>query len=307
MTLDAFTAPGRFYRGNIHCHSTNSDGVLPPAEVCRRYRMEGYDFISLTDHFVGRFGYPVTDTVPYRTEGFTTIPGVEAHAGAMSNGEIWHILGIGLPPDFEPPNVPDFQPRPDQETGPEIARRMAEAGAFVSITHPDWSQLTLEDARLIDAAHAVEVYNHGCQVEADRGRGHHIADWLLTEGRHVGLIATDDSHFWDPDAFGGWVMVKAEALEPEALLAALKAGHYYASQGPELHGITVEEDHVVVQSSSVTRMILQGGTSRTSHLWGRDLTEGRIPRQKLAGSSYLRVTVIDAEGRAAWSNPFTVT
>ena len=27
---DAFTAPGRFWRGNLHTHSTNSDGVLPP-------------------------------------------------------------------------------------------------------------------------------------------------------------------------------------------------------------------------------------------------------------------------------------
>jgi histidinol phosphatase-like PHP family hydrolase len=37
-------------------HSTRSDGVLPPEEVCRRYRAGGYDFLALTDHFIGRFG-----------------------------------------------------------------------------------------------------------------------------------------------------------------------------------------------------------------------------------------------------------
>ena len=41
QTLSAFTANGRFWRGNLHTHSTRSDGVLAPAEVCRRYRAEG--------------------------------------------------------------------------------------------------------------------------------------------------------------------------------------------------------------------------------------------------------------------------
>ncbi len=56
MTLrdPAFTAPGQFWRGNLHTHSTRSDGILSPEEVCRRYRDEGYDFLALTDHFVGQ-------------------------------------------------------------------------------------------------------------------------------------------------------------------------------------------------------------------------------------------------------------
>ena len=29
-SLPAFTAPGRFWRGNLHTHSTRSDGVLEP-------------------------------------------------------------------------------------------------------------------------------------------------------------------------------------------------------------------------------------------------------------------------------------
>ena len=49
----AFTAPGRFWRGNLHTHSTRSDGVLSPQEVCRRYPDEGYDFLALTDHPIG--------------------------------------------------------------------------------------------------------------------------------------------------------------------------------------------------------------------------------------------------------------
>ena len=62
MQTDIFSLPGKFWSGNLHTHSTRSDGVLEPAEVCRRYTAEGYDFIALTDHFIGRYDYPITDT-----------------------------------------------------------------------------------------------------------------------------------------------------------------------------------------------------------------------------------------------------
>lgn len=74
-----FELPGNFYRGNLHTHSNRSDGVLDPEEVCRRYQAEGYDFIALTDHFIGYYDYPITDTVKFRTNNFTTILGAELH------------------------------------------------------------------------------------------------------------------------------------------------------------------------------------------------------------------------------------
>ena len=171
MTLSAFSAPGQFWRGNLHTHSTLSDGVLSPEEVCRRYRDEGYDFLALTDHFIGLYGYPIADTVPHRGDGFTTILGAEVHSGSMQNGELWHILAVGLPADFAPSNTPGFLPVDEQETGPELAARARAAGAFVAVAHPQWSGMTLEDARSIEAAHAIEIYNHGCAIGCDRPDG----------------------------------------------------------------------------------------------------------------------------------------
>jgi len=83
MPTKFFTTAGKFHRGNLHTHSTNSDGVLPPEEVCRRYQAEGYDFIALTDHFVGLFDYPITDTTAFHNDRFTTILGAELHTGTM--------------------------------------------------------------------------------------------------------------------------------------------------------------------------------------------------------------------------------
>src|SRR5664279_2217371 len=64
-----FAMPGRFWRGNLHTHSTRSDGHLDPAETVAWYRDNGYDFVALTDHFVARYGYRITDTTSMREGG----------------------------------------------------------------------------------------------------------------------------------------------------------------------------------------------------------------------------------------------
>ncbi len=306
MSTNIFTTPGKFYRGNLHTHSTRSDGALDPQEVCRRYRAEGYDFIAVTDHFVGLFDYPITDTSNYREEGFSTILGAELHTGVMENGHIWHILAVGLPSNFTPPNAPNFRSIKNSESAANIALRARDAGAFVTIAHPHWSGLTEADARSITAAHAVEIYNHGCAVDNDRGEGFLTLEHLLNEGRPLNLIATDDAHFNTPDYFGGWVMVKAEENIPEALLEALKAGSFYSSTGPEIHDIRITKDSVEVDCTAAVNILVQGKGSPMAKLRGEAMTKAQISLERLTGSPWIRITVIDRAGKRAWSNPIWV-
>ena len=303
MGLNAFTAPGRFYRGNLHTHSTLSDGRLSPEEVCRRYKAEGYDFISLTDHFVGLYNYPLADTRPFHDESFTTLIGAELHSGAMRNGELWHIVAVGLPFDFAPSNSPHFMPVEGQESGAEIARRAAEAGAFVAIAHPQWLGMDLDDALAVEAAHAIEIYNHSCAVDSDRPDGMHMAELLLAQGRRLTHIATDDAHFAGPDHFGGWVMVKAEQNTPEALLAALRAGAFYASQGPELHGVEIEGNWLHLRSSVIERAVVAGPGSAAVVTHGQSMTRASVDIRRFRESPWIRLAVTDRAGRRAWSNP----
>ncbi len=301
----AFSAPGRFFRGNLHTHSTRSDGALAPEEVCRRYAEAGYDFLCLSDHFLGCFGYPVTDARGAHSERFVTLLGAELHSGAMANGELWHLLAVGLPAEFAPPAAEGFAPVAGQETGPEIARRAREAGAFVAIAHPAWYGLTLADARAVEAAHAVEIYNHGCHVESDRGDGAAILDLLLSDGRRLTGCATDDAHFRPgvPDHFGGWVMVKAPANEPEALLEALKAGAYYSSQGPELRDVALGAETLRVASSPVSTVMALGAGSVSEQVFGMGIEAAELPLERFRKGGWLRVVAVDAVGRRAWSNP----
>jgi len=307
MPTKFFTTPGKFYRGNLHTHSTLSDGVLDPEEVCRRYQAEGYDFIAITDHFVGLFNYPITDTSEYRDEGFTTIFGAELHTGVMDNGFLWHLLAIGLPHDFAPPDAPHFRPVEGSERGPTIAQRAHDAGAFVTIAHPHWSRMSEADARSITAAHAVEIYNHSCAVDNDRGESLMVLDHLLNQDRHLNLTAADDAHFKNPDHFGGWVMVKAPNNAPEALLAALKAGEYYSSQGPKINDIRLSKTGIEVDCSASVTIIAQGKGTGTATLHGESMTTGHLSRERLADSPWLRVTVVDRAGKRAWSNPVWVS
>src|SRR5207302_1266191 len=156
-----FGLPGRFYRGNLHMHSTHSDGALDAAAAIAAYRDHGYDFVSLTEHYMERFGYPLIDTRAHRTDSFTTL------------------------------------------------------------------------------------------IRAAR----HIADQMLVAGRRLTAVATDDSHFKVADYRGGWVQVRAESREPDALLAALKAGHFYSSSGPELRDVRVEGGRIRVACSPVRAIV----------------------------------------------------
>ena len=214
-------------------------------EVVGAYKRAGYDFLQLSDHFLDRYGWPIRDTRRLRSNNFTTLCGAEVHAMGTSAGEMWHILATGLPLDF-PPASPE-------ESGPRLATRAREAGAFVAIAHPAWSQLTIEEGRVLAAAHAVEIYNHGSAVETDRGDGFYLLDQLCNEDRRLTAIATDDAHFrhGDYDAFGGFVMVKSESLEPDGILNALKMGEFYSSQGPRLHNIEVSRSEVRVECRGI--------------------------------------------------------
>ena len=303
MPTHFFTTPGSFFRGNLHTHSTRSDGVLEPGEVCRRYQAEGYDFIALTDHFVGLFDYPITDTTNCRNEKFTTLFGAELHTGEMENGFLWHILAVGLPLDFTPPDAPNFEVINGSETAASLAQRARDAGAFVAIAHPHWSGMSRADARTIDAAHAVEIYNHGCAVDNDRGDGFMTLEQMLNEGRQLNLIATDDAHFNTPDHFGGWVMVKATENTPEALLGALKAGEFYSSTGPQIHDIRVSDDSVEIECSAAATIIMMGKGTSMATRHGTSMTKVTLSRECLKDSQWIRVTIIDRAGKRAWSNP----
>lgn len=292
-----FSKRGQFYKGNLHTHSTLSDGRKTPAQVCRLYREAGYDFVSITDHFLETYGYPIVDTRPYRTADFTTLIGAELHAPQTRSGQLWHILAVGLPLDFAT--------RGESETGPQIAQRAMDSGAFVAIAHPGWYHLTEADALSLGKVHAVEIFNGTSIDHNDAPDGWGLTDMLTDQGHRYFVCATDDAHFTPAraDFATGWVMVKARTLEPEALLDALKAGDFYASTGPQIHDVKLSKNkRLTVRCSPASRVFVTASGWMARSVYGNGITEARFDMRGLK-SPYFRVTVRDAENKRAWTHP----
>ncbi len=297
MIRTPFDLPGRFYKGNLHCHSTASDGHGTPEAVCQFYQHAGYDFISLTDHFLPDYHFPITDTTPFRNEHFTTIIGAELHTGHNAHGEIWHILANGLPFDFAPPHR--------GETGPEIARRALDAGAFVTCAHPAWYSLPESDVISLGDVHAIEIINGISRDHNDKIDSTYMLDVMLAQGRRYWALATDDSHFHlkHHDTCMGWSMVKAETNTPEALLAALKAGQYYSSEGPDFYNVeVVPGDTVKIECSPVDSLWVIGKGSKAVYQHGSNMRGAELSIKRW-NADYCRVMIRDAYGRRAWTNP----
>ena len=292
-----FNKPGKFWRGNLHTHSTRSDGKRTPEEVCSFYRENGYDFISLTDHFQESYEFQMTDTSPFRRTDFSTIIGAELHAGKTELGNLWHILAVGLPLTFKPPT--------EAETGPQIAGRALNAGAYVAVAHPQWYTLTERDVISLGRIHAIEIFNGTAFDLNDRADSWYIMDTMLARGRRYSACASDDAHFFPEygEELKGWVYVKADSLTPEALLQALKSGFYYSSTGLQIHDIQVMDEEVFVRCSSSESIFMTGRNANSVRVHGRGLDEVTLSRRNF-DSPYGRIVVRDTYGRHAWSNPF---
>ena len=236
----------------------------------------------------------MVDTRPFRADGFTTLIGAELHAPSTHLGELWHILAVGLPLDFARTG--------EDEDGPALARRAAEAGAFVGIAHPQWYGLDASDGHSLDAAHAVEIYNHTCEMLSARPDGVALFDQLLTDGRKLTGFASDDAHFHAKDAFGGWVHVKADALSPEALLDALKAGRYFATQGPEILSLERDGNVLRVATSPARSIVLAGPGSKSMQVHGDGIVEAEFDLVSFA-DSWCRLVVTAGDGKRAWTQP----
>lgn len=273
------------------------------------YRRRGYDFISLTDHFLPATHFrkddpsfiDVTDVREFDCDDFVTIPGAEVHGHAMENGELWHFVANGLPLDF-----PEWRV---EESGIDIARRAVDAGAFVSLAHPYWNAVSETDALAVSGlVHSVEIYNHASEVGVKRGYGLHQAEVLLAKGHRLSLNAADDAHFTHPvtpfiDGFGGWVQVRAASLTADTLVAALKAGEFYASQGPEFHNVKLIEHTIRITCSPVTQIVVSGIGARYQRFDGFSMIDAEAKLPDRETTPYIRISITDADGRSAWTNP----
>jgi len=295
-----FKAKGRWYRGNLHAHSLNSDGSLTPEQLASLYRSCGYDFLSITDH--GK----LTETEGLSTPRFLLIPGEEICVGTSEASTFFHIVAIDIGEELP---VDDFDDHEDPQRVIELIRGL---GGEAIVAHPYWSGLTFNDLIGLEGHRGLEVYNANCELTVNRGLSNAHWDDLLSAGSRPLGFAVDDTHGvrrenLPSDSCGGWINVKAEDLAVDHLMASIRGGLFYPSNGPEIKGIRIR-DGVISVSTSPARAIsfVSNAGLGERHTGVTDLlTEAMyVPR---GGERYIRIEVSDEAGRTAWSNPIFIT
>ena len=248
-----------FQRGNLHTHTSRSDGDRPPEDSYRWYRDHGYNFVAVTDH------NQLTPPEEHRSierPGFVILPGEE----------ITMAVAGEQPPRFHPVHVNALcskrvigdMPGHALEkfaTAAEALRwavsQVRAQGAVAMVNHPNfiWA-LTADDIPSARGAQLLEIWSGHPFVHGDGDARHPseeaLWDDVLTRGDDFAGVAVDDTHYIgphrDPAARPGrgWVQVFANEATAPAICAALAKGRLYASSGAELRRIAVTADTLSV-------------------------------------------------------------
>lgn len=329
MNRAGFTAEGTWYKGNLHCHSTQSDGKLSPKEVVKLYKENKYNFLCLSDH---------EKYVDYHdslnSEEFILLPGIEASVNLVKEGAVvkaHHIHGIQGDSEMLSlcqnayGNEEVFSPTVYEGSwdGEAAAQKKIDEfmnkGLLVMYNHPIWSKVSQSEFIHLNNVWGIEIYNHS--AEYDGGLGVDTRDWdvILDTGKQIYGVATDDNHNFPgvPDCCGGWIVVKAAELTKEEIILNLKKGNFYSSTGPLIYDWGIKDGVAYVECSpcmqinfvcggaigcgkAVTKGLEKCRTEEDRRLTGEEVTCGEY---KLNGKeTYIRVECVDKNNRKAWSN-----
>ena len=286
------------YKANLHTHSKTSDGSYTHEQLIDLYGSKNYDVLAFTDH---RKTNPVST---FDAKGMTLISGIELHP-VGPRGINWHILALGVPEDFEH-TLP--------ETGQEAVDNVVAAGGIAFVAHPYWCGFTSSEVASLNGVYGIEVYNTSTRYI---GKDYNMMCWdeLLQSGYKYTALAVDDVHSYK-DLFRAFTVIFAEDKSQKSLIEALKAGNFYASQGPLFEEISFEGRKLKAKFSPCTQVIccMKGSTGRcitAEDLGGPDtgvteMTEFEIEFDPIYKDQYVRIQLKDAQGRMAWSNPFYI-
>lgn len=318
---------GQFYKANLHCHTTCSDGQLTPQQVKEHYMANGYSIVAFTDHDI-LIAHP-----ELREERFLSLNGFEIEADEVTE-KAWHhmktchICFIAKDPDnltmpfyhrsrylfanavnyrdqlkFDD-SKPDYVRRFSHEGISEMMKMGRDAGFFVTYNHPTWSREDYGDYIGYDGMHAMEIMNFSCWVGGYLDYNPRVYDDMLRNGRRLFAIAADDNHNRH-DMCGGFTMIKAPELEYRAITDALERGDFYASWGPQIHELWFEDGAVHIRCSEAARILCTVAARRGAVVTaeqGGSVTEAVFPIRKDDG--YFRITVVDHRGRCADTNAY---
>ena len=316
---------GTFYKANLHCHTTISDGRLTPGQVKDAYKAHGYSAVAFTDHevlldhrdlcddaFVALHGYEtaIKSRPAQHTDAFMPVYHLNLLAKKQDN-----LTQVCFCPEaFTPGNCANYLPFVKysgpvcryEYTVPFVNHLIASANAggfLVSYNHPRWSLQTYPDYAPLQGLHAIEVYNYSTMPHGDRNAI--VYEDMVRLGNRVVPVGGDDNHNYAglAESFGAFTMICAEKLTYDALMQAYEKGDCYASAGPEITGLWAEDGLLTVQCSGGCRVVLSGEGRYVRTEESGDLGRATFPPSGPLGR-FWRITVEDERGNCAFSRAY---
>lgn len=287
MPDSRYSTSNNWYKGNVHIHSTNSDGGKTADELMQMYSEMGYDFLCRTDHWVASETGDKDENNPLLRLG-----GIELD-GTDDRGSYYHVVCLG--------NFSGIT----REMGlvPAIEKARAQNG-IVILAHPHWTGNTQQDC-LRHNFDGVEIFNYVTQWLNGKGDSSSYWSMMLQQAPTTLSFAVDDAHITDrhPGFNGGWIMVNSPALTPSAIMKSIRTGNFYSSCGPEIHSIELDNSIVTIETSPVQFIRLAGPGPfgcRAGTFDDQLLTSATFEIPEDWPYAYLQIE--DQQRRRAWTN-----
>lgn len=297
----------RWYKGNTHTHTLNSDGDSTPDDVVRWYRENGYNFLVLTDH---NFLTSVDglNALHGADDKFIVIRGEEV--SDLFGKKPIHVNGLNLMRKVEPQGGKSVL-----DTIQRNVDAIRAAKGVPHINHPNYEwAITADDLKQVRNDKLFEIYNGHHLVNNLGGGGvpglEEVWDIILSSGKLIYGIAVDDAHTfkqpWNRKSAQpgrGWVVVRSAQLTAPAILEALEGGDFYASTGVELADFAINEQEIKIAIKA------EGFSKYRVHFIGKDgqvlqeSTSNPATYQFRGNELYVRAKVFESNGKIAWIQP----
>lgn len=291
--MQLFNSNYKWYKGNTHTHTTNSDGRLTPNEAIELYKSKGYDFLCLTDHY--------KQSEPVDCSEFLQLSGVELDC--MKEHSAYHIVGIGMESDFVLDKTKQILPQ-------MLIDSIIQSGGRAILAHPSWSLMTSEETLKLKGLCGAEVFNSVSRppFTGDRADSSVFLDVVAAYGLPLPLFAADDSHYYKGDECYAFIYVNAPALTRNDILQGIDNGRFYATQGPKFHQIEIKDDVITVNCSPCNRAIFYSNVvwtpNRVQEPNGvHEQTNSEYFSYKINKNDFfVRIELNDDTGKKAWSS-----
>ena len=314
MRVDLLPRDGQFYKANLHSHSTLSDGHVSPLGLKQVYKKKGYSVFAYTEHSVYHdlreklddkdfITLPSYEAHPLRAYETTPFPAIcDGPAPTPNEAEAIHLNMFAIDPDKTTKEVDmeDINTH-SLENINELIRRGREAGFLVSYNHPHWSLNSAELYNKLEGLSAIELINGAAYRSSGYDYVPHVYREMAWNGKRLACIAGDDNHHIH-HFFHAWTMIKAPELTHKAIMDALIAGNCYASAGPEIKELYVEDGVLHVKTSEAQGIFVStAGRRKGSALMEENddmpVTELSFPLRQ--SDVFFQVMVTDLRGKPA--------